>query len=356
MAFSAGACISRQQVREETDGSVVINMSETATPAPIPPTEAIQPTAAQEDSSEPSAKRYSFDQLGISLEVPAELYVRKDPSVSYDDPGKLEGYQIYIQNYGYPGASGSGDFQMYGQLQYNLPPTTWEVFADITLNSPMNAYATEIEINGLRGFDSQLSGVRNRFVYRFLIKGQVLSLAVSAATEENKELADQIVSTLLYDPEKFTDASKVQKIIEPGFYYQMYIPEDWNYSFESTGGIRLSDLQASSADAEMVIEETDGPHSNIYYKNGIFMNLVILDDDSALSEPAMAVVKSIDQVMYFGIEMTDYVFVEPSTVEGELRELRFYHNGLSYMLRFGYPLDTDRDQIDWLLRNLLIKE
>jgi hypothetical protein len=60
--------------------------------------------------------------------------------------------------------------------------------------------------------------------------------------------------------------------------------------------------------------------------------------------------------MYNGIEMTDYLFVEPSTVEGEIRELRFYHNGNSYSLRFSYAPGTDQGQIEWIIINLQISE
>lgn len=306
---------------------------------------------AVQDSSG-SSRRVNFQQLGISLEVPNDLYVHKDPLVSFDDPGRLDSYLFYIQNYGAPGGPSSGDFQIYGILQYNLPPTTWDVFAENVLNSPMNAYATEIEVNGLRGFDTQLSGERNRFVYQFLLGDQILSLAVSQPTEVNKALADQIISSLQYDPAGFTDSSGMQLITEPNSRYQIYLPQDWSVSSGPTGGVRVSDLQAESADAEILIEETEGPHSNIYYKGGIIFNLAILEDDTALMEPVMAEIIRVTPVMYSGVEMTDYVFREPSTLEGEIRELRFLHNGLSYLLRFSYAQDADQDLIEWIIINL----
>lgn len=340
----------------ETEGLPHDELNETATPDVIPPTEGIQPPAAENDSSEPSTKRYSFDQLGISLEVPAELYVQKDPIVNYDDASKLDSYLFYIQNYGYPGGLSSGDFQMYGSLQFDLPPVSWEQFASNTLNSPNNAYANPIEINGLKGFDTQLSGTRNRFVYLFYINQHFLSIAVSAPTEENKALADQIISTLIANPDQFTAVSHVQKVVEPNFYYQIYIPDDWNINFKSTAGVRLSDLEASSPDAEVVVEEVEGPHSNILYKNGVYMNFVVLEDDLAKSEPNSALIHNQYDFMLSGFEGTSYTFVEPSTAEGELREIRFYYDGKSYLLRFGYPSDVDQEQIDWIIRSLQITE
>ena len=358
LVFISGACMARNITIEAPGEDPPSEILETPTLAVIP-TEEEQPIVAQEDlSTDPAPKRYSFDQLGISLEVPAELYVYKDPIVNYDDASKLESYIFTIQNYGYPGGSSSGDFQMYGLLQYDLFPTTWEEFAENTISSTMFAYANEIEINGLRGFDTQFSGTRNRYVYQFLIKGHVLSIAVAAPTEENKAISDQIISTLLVNPDEFTNLSHKQKIVEPNGYYQIYLPDDWNFTFIAPANIQLSGLEASSPDAEVVVEEVGGPHSNILYKNGILMNLVIMNDDSALTTgPVMdAGIKSSYQVMYNGIEMMDYVFVEPSTVEGEHRQLRFLHNGLSYSLTFSYAPGTDQNQIEWIIRNLEFSE
>ena len=332
---------------------------ETSTPAILPPTEEVKPTTdVDEEADAPSTRLVTFDQLGISLEIPAELYVYKDPQFNYDDVSKLNGYIFEIQNYGYPGGPPSGDFQIYGHLQYSPFPRTWEDLKESTLNSTMNAYATEIEVNGLRGFDTQASGERPRFDYQFLLNGQVLTLAVAAPTEENKALADQIVSTLQFEPEKFNNISYLQKISEPRGYYQIYIPDDWEITFNAPANIQLSGLQASSSDAEVVIEEIDGPHDNVHYKQGIFLNFVIMDDDSALMDPALGriKIKRTDQVMYNGIEMVDTVFTGLSTVEGEHRELRFFYNGLSYFLEFSYAEGVDQSQIEWIIRYIEIPE
>jgi len=355
LTFLISGCNLPLLSNEDSGESVSQVIAPTATFEPTAPTEESQATSTQDDEIEsPSTRLVTFDQLGISLEVPSELYVYKDPLLNYDDPSKLEAYIFEIQNYGYRGGPSSGDFQIYGILQYTLRSISWEEFAENTNSSTTNAYTNEIEINGLRGFDTQISGERPRFVYQFLINGQVLRLAVSAPTEENKALADQIVSTLLYEPEKFNNISHVQKIIEPKGYYQIYLPDDWDFTFIPPANIQLSGLEASSPDAEVVVEEVEGPHSSVLYKNGVLMNFVIMNDDSAIiTGPVTAAgIKSSYQVMYSGIEMMDYIFVAPSTVEGEHRQLRFLHNGLSYTLTFSYAPGTDQNQIEWIIRNL----
>ncbi len=337
------------------EDSAVESPTDTPAAEPVPPTEVPTTDAAAEDAASAPSRSVTFDQLGITLEVPAELLVIKEPMVNLDDPSRLESYLFYIQNYGFPGGPSSGDFQMYGHLQYSLPPITWEELAAGQLDSEMNAYAEEIEINGLRGFDTQLTGVRNRYVFHFFLDGRVLSVAVSQPTEENKAIADEIMSTIQFDASTIPDASGVQLVVEPAGYYQMYVPDDWTTSFSEPVGIRLSDLQASSADASVLVEETEGPHSNISYQSGVVMSMVVLEDNSATMEPTAALIRSSQPIMIGGIEGNDYTFVEPSTVEGELRELRFFHNGLSYLLRFGYATDADLDGIDWIIRNLQIR-
>lgn len=329
----------------------------TDTPATISPTDEPAPSPDGEDvDPAQSETRVIFEQLGISLEVPEGLYVQKDPIVSYDDPSKLESYLFYIQNYGSPDGPPSGNFQIYGHVQFNLPAVSWEQYKSDILNSEMYEYAREIEVNGQPGLDTQFTGQRNRFVFHFILDGQVLTLAVSDPTEVNKALADQIINTLEFTPGSVTDASGVQLITEPNGYYQMYLPDDWEVTFNSTAGVRLSDLQASSPDREVVVEESDGPHDNIYYKNGMMLSVVVLEDDSALAEPVMAQVQRSVPLMIAGIEGMDYTFREPSTAEGEIREVRFYHNNLSYLVRFSYAMNADGADLDWLIRNFQIAQ
>lgn len=315
-----------------------------------PPGEVVQPgTTSEESSTISTTKQYMFEELGISLEIPTDLYVKKDPIVNYEDQGKLDSYLFYIQNYGNPGGPSSGDFQMYGHLQYNLPTVSWEEFSINQINSPMNAYANYIEVGGLRGYDTQLSGQRNRFVYHFYLEGSVLSIAVSETTPENKILADQIIQSLEFIPSGFSDVSNVKLVSH--HLYQILIPDDWKFTFQPTIGMQLSSLEITSPDLE-VIEEEGGPHSNIYYKKGIFLHVQVIEDDTAvqINWPNQR-----QYGVYFnGIEGTVYVYVEPSTAEGEIRTVIAYYEGKSYLLRFGYADDADRDTIDRIISSFNI--
>jgi hypothetical protein len=70
----------------------------------------------------------------------------------------------------------------------------------------------------------------------------------------------------------------------------------------------------------------------------------------------MAQVLRSNPIMISGIQGMDYVFQEPGTVEGEIRELRYYHNNMSYLIRFSYAGNADQTLIDWLIRNFQITQ
>ncbi len=255
MTFFAAACGSPQPEVESTVEPTE-QQEPTIEPAtPEPTLEVVQPTrTVEEPPAAGTTQRHTFDELGISLEIPTDLYVKKDPIVKYEDQSKLESYLFYIQNYGYPGGPSSGDFQMYGHLQYDLPPISWDQFSNDQVNSPMNAYADYIEVGGLRGYDTQVAGVRNRFVYHFYLEGHVLSIAVSDPTPENKAFADQIINSLELLPGGLSDASHMKLVSDPNQLYQLLIPDDWEYEFHPPVNIQLSGLAARSADLEVEFE------------------------------------------------------------------------------------------------------
>jgi len=312
-----------------------------------------QPTATpKEPQPTGDTKRYDFEHLGISLEVPLDLYVKKDLDVNYEDQSKLNSYLFFIQNYGHPGGTSSGDFQMYGLLQYYLPLVSWEAFSDGQLNSTFNAYANYIEVGGLRGYDTQVAGVRNRYFYHFYLDGHTLSIAVAEPTPENKALADEIIQSLELLPGGLSDASHLTLVRDPNQLFQILIPDDWEIAFQPTIGTQLSSLAAHSPDLE-VVEEDGGPHTNIYYKKGIRLHVQVIGEDLASEIPSWP--NQWEYGVYFnGVPGTVYVYDEPSTAEGEIRTAKVVHEGRTYLLRFGYADDADRETIDRIISSFAI--
>jgi len=362
MTLTVAACSSPRLDAEFTDEFPEPQVLTAEIETPERTVEVAQPTATkvlptstiEEPPATGSTQRYVFEGLGIALEIPQDLYVKKDPIVNYDDQSKLDSYLFYIQNYGNPGGPSSGDFQMYGLLQYSLPPISWEEFSDNQINSPMNAYANYIEVGGLRGYDTQVAGERNRFMYHLYMDGSVLTIAVAQPTPENKAAADQIINSLELLPGGLSDDSHMMLVSDPNKLYQILIPDDWEFNIHPPVNIQLSSLDARSAD--LVVESIDegGPHDNVYYKSGVFMNLHVMDDDSANYPPFPNRIREQYDLMYNGIPGTEYFFTQPSTVEGEEWQLQMYYQGKSYMLGFAYANDTYRDVIDRIITSFNI--
>ncbi|MEJ2013987.1 MAG: hypothetical protein P8X64_17395 [Anaerolineales bacterium] len=221
LALLTGACGTLNVQVEGTSPTPLAQVTSTTASAPT-----AEPTSAGSNQGESSdATRIEFTELGITLEVPNDLQVFKEPSVDLNDSSKLAAYLFYIQNYGGSQGPGPDYFQMYGHLQYDLPPTTWEQFAQVADNTTEYAYINPIEINGVRGFEGQFSGTRNRFIYMFYLDGRVLTIAVADPTPENKALADSIIQTLELLPGGLSDASGVAPVADPGGNFTVHHPD-----------------------------------------------------------------------------------------------------------------------------------
>jgi hypothetical protein len=143
---------------------------------------------------------YTFEELGISLAVPDDLYVEEAPVTNPDDGSKLDAYTFFIQNYVDQAGPGDEYFQMYGMLQFDLAPVSLEKFTALQDDPSGYKYINPIEVNGLKGFDTQLAGERNNFVYLFYLDGHTLRIAVSSPTLENRALAEKIINTIQLNP------------------------------------------------------------------------------------------------------------------------------------------------------------
>lgn len=201
IVFTAASCRAPETVVESGDPDIGFQaVSPTTQTTILPPVGTERVPSPTGTPAGPNSRTHVFDELGISLDVPAGLYVEKAPIASPDDNSKLDAYTFYIQKNADQVSPGSDYFQMYGLLQFDLPPLSWEEFSAIQDNPDVYAYVNPVEINGLRGFETQLAGERNNFVYLFYMDGQILRIAVSSPTMENKTLAEKILNTIQLIP------------------------------------------------------------------------------------------------------------------------------------------------------------
>lgn len=134
-----------------------------------------------------------FEELGITMDVPIDLELVKTPYFVNESNSELESYTFYLQERKETGEIG---FQIYGLYQFSLPEVTWEELSKIEEDDENYEYVNEIEINGLKGYETKLTGERGNYVYMFLLDNRVLRIAVSPGTISSKERADIIINTL----------------------------------------------------------------------------------------------------------------------------------------------------------------
>lgn len=162
-------------------------------PTPISETPEQKPAS----NSVAATTAHEFREIGITMNIPDNLEVIKNSVFNPDTPQELESYIFYIQDYTKAGAI---DFQIYGLYQVSTPAITWEQLSEVKNDTTTYKYVKEIEINGLKGFETQLNGERGNYVYLFHLNGRVLRVAVSPATEQYRQATDEIIGTIKSKP------------------------------------------------------------------------------------------------------------------------------------------------------------
>ena len=181
------------------------------------------------DENVSSEEEYVFGELGISLKVPKNLHVIKSPGFNAST-GKLESYTFYIQNYGYEGGPTTGDFQMYGLYQPDLPEITLEDIAEIKDDTENYVNVREFSAGPLQGYEAQQKGERPSYIYSLLHDGRILKIAVSQGTEANKRVAEKILKTLDVLQKVRVGDDVETTIPEMGSAYDFSYPKGWKVS------------------------------------------------------------------------------------------------------------------------------
>ncbi len=154
----------------------------------------VDQTQTSPSVKKPTYKTITFDEIGISLEVPSEMFVRKTP-VYAPGTSNLQEYSFFIQNYTVsPGQS--NNFQMYAIYQPKNPTVTWDELVKAKDDKETYKYALETEYNGLKAIETKVNGERGNYTYLILLRGHVLTVAVSSPSDQNKSIGDRIIGSI----------------------------------------------------------------------------------------------------------------------------------------------------------------
>lgn len=136
-------------------------------------------------------------------------------------------------------------------------------------------------------------------------------------------------------------STQIQQIVdeEGGISYE--IPSDWNVMKEGAQGVRISGLQSETPDFVMrTDEQATGPFTPIYYDSGAHLQVSVQNDIRPQTDRPVGEIIEETQVIVDGIDADYFRYKEPSTLQGEILDVRFSTNEKSYFFRFGYNPET----------------
>lgn len=164
----------------------------------------------------------------------------------------------------------------------------------------------------------------------------VVAVGLTHAVQFSENTPDQVsvpTSTRAPTPSVSIDTQRVQDTMG---LFSVNLPADWAVLFESQQGVRLSGITAESPNFLMESDtEAQGPFTPIYYRHGAYLQITVEEGENPGLAPAGEIISQEDRVID-GKEAQFFIFREPSTQEGELRQLLVVHDGNTYSLRFGY--------------------
>ncbi len=206
---------------------------------PSQPTAQNVPPASSNEAAETPTKNYDFDELGISLSIPENLYVIKTPNYN-PETDELESYNFFIQNYCFEGGPATGDLQIYGLYQFDLPETTPEELAKIKEDTQNYSYIKEFTAGPLSGYETRQNGERTNYVYMLLLNGRVLKISVSEPTETNKLIAEKILKSLRLKEVQSGTTDSMDFIYSIDSSYKFVAPKGWTINKDSNSTSALS--------------------------------------------------------------------------------------------------------------------
>lgn len=288
------------------------------------------------NESETPTKNYDFDELGISLSIPENLYVIKTPNYNVETD-KLDSYNFYIQNYGFEGGTATGDLQIYGLYQFDLPSTTPEELAKVKEDTQNYVYVNEFAAGPLSGYETQQKGERSNYVYMLLLNGRVLRISVSEPTETNRLTAEKILKSIkLKDvPSDVTDTMDFIYSVDSS--YKFVAPSGWTVNKDSISTSALSpDYKLSEG---YPVLET-GAEISVFTKtlNEALLEMTI--NEIVASNPITTNIPNKVSTTVAGLNAVRYE-LSYEGVEAVMTE--FIKDGVRYTIRLRFSTETSKN-------------
>lgn len=288
------------------------------------------------NESETPTKNHDFDEIGISLSIPENLYVIKTPNYNVETD-ELDSYNFYIQNYGFEGGKATGDLQIYGLYQFDLPATTPEELAKVKGDTRNYVYVNEFAAGPLSGYETQQKGERSNYVYMLLLNGRVLRISVSEPTETNRLTAEKILKSLKLKDVPSDVTGTMDFIYSVDSSYKFVAPSGWTVNKDSISTSALSpDYKLSEG---YPVLETDAEIS-VFTKtlNEALLEMTI--NEIVASNPITTNIPNKVSTTVAGLNAVRYE-LSYEGVEAVMTE--FIKDGVRYTIRLRFSTETSKN-------------
>lgn len=133
----------------------------------------------------------------------------------------------------------------------------------------------------------------------------------------------------------------LQIITDPAGLIKLELPQSWSLVKESPQGVRISGLNAESPDFSLRSDEAaEGPFTPVYYESGAHLQISIQEGGRPETDRPAGIILEEKKIIVDKTEADYYVYKEPSTMQGEIVDVRFSKDSNSYFFRFGYNPET----------------
>lgn len=138
-----------------------------------------------------------LEELELTFKAPDNFFVSEHVERAEEELPPYT-YTFTIQNYDFNAKPPEDYFQMYGIYQLDVGNATEEILDDL-VHDLVEQSTQEIEVDGNKGIAGVYQGDRGSYVVTFIYNNKLFRISVTQPTEQNIELAKQIISTFKFE-------------------------------------------------------------------------------------------------------------------------------------------------------------
>lgn len=181
-----------------------------------------------------------------------------------------------------------------------------------------------------------------RYIVLALLFVVVIGFASFLALSQKREPAyssPDPTSAMVTD--SFPTETPTQLVNDSAELISLNIPRSWSVVKDGAQGVRVSGINAESPDFSLRSDDNaQGPFTPTYYESGAQLQISIQGGIQPETDRPVGEIIEEKKVKVDGQEADYFRFKEPSTMQGEILDVRLSKDDKSYFFRFVYNPET----------------